>query len=1525
MKTTTPLKTFIAVVLLLLPLWSASVTNAQAQRVATPTAPPPPKPRITAISPDSGPTTGGTPVTITGQNFQDGATVKIGGVSADSVKFISADSIKAITPPGTAGKEAVKVTNPDGQFDTLNNGFTYVAPPPPPAPLITAIIPNSGPTTGGTPVMITGQNFKAGATVTIGGAAATTVTVVSADTITALTPPGTAGERDVVVTNPDSQSAQLKKGFTYVKADEVAFSFRLRVRFAGAPQDTSVTVFTETRPAGQSFTIPALTASDPRLQPLYDALQGTRIDIPLRSISQSIGLDLTVHGATVQPDGQTAFAAVRGKPVFFFVTGTVSINDHPRDRFDFEDGFPIGLTLPLARFTRIMHASGVDSSAVDSLVFAYSTDKEFTQAGLVSQVVRVPDGLPSLVAALSHLSDLAGIAKGNLVVDTKPPTITDGPTADPADTSVVVTWITNELSTSRVAIGLAQNALQTASDDSGLVLLHSVAIGNLTRNTKYFYQVFSSDASGNEVSSNVRNFRTKAAPDTTAPRIIGRPRLLSRRSQDALIGWETDVLATSTVEFGLTKALGTVVSDPTLVREHAILLTSLTADTTYYYLASSTNAAGRTTAYRDTLTFKTPAVSQVAPLRIIVRPEERGITETSAIITWTTDRVSDSRVQYWVVGTTDTVETVNPDLSLARQHVVTLTDLTPGTHYAYIVISVDQSNDRVTGPRRTFRTRTTPDTQPPRLVQTPRLLYVGDEVAVFGWMTNEASDSFVYYQADGDSLFQSQGNSNFVRKHVVKVFGLRRGVGYTFRVTSTDPSGNTVVWPPGATIPTKRLTPSTTVQVPGSGGRFTTNPTPDTQTPIILAGPTIVAQTASTMTVSWETDEISDSVVQFGAGSTLDQEVSVSDLVTFHQMTLTGLNAATTYQYQVNSTDPIGNGPTPSGSLYTTTTSVTDADPPVIISGSLTASPSNNLAVIVWQTDELSDSVVEYGTVPDSLTETVDDPEPVTAHSITITPLEPNQQYYVRVLSTDLNGNGPTPSTTLTVTTSASPDTVPPVISGLTKTVTVGQDTTGTVTMRWNTDKLATGLLEIGARPDSLSVASIENTSGLTHTLSASRLLLNTRYYVRVGAVAATDTTGLRVGYSSMDSLLTPAVADTTLPDRPSGLMAIPGSGAVRLRWRRSTSTGVTGYNVYRNGTPLATGVSDTTLLDASAANGQTFTYRVRTVSTSGKESVPSDSAQALPSATSIPTAPAAISPASGDTVSLKPVLVISNATPVDTSRAVLTYEFVVAADSAFANSVIQASGVPQGTGNNPTHWEVSDPNLPSGIVLTDGTRYWWRVRADDGTFAGWWMPAATFIASAGQPTGVTLASFVADESRGVVTLRWSTANDHDLTGFHVERSVAQDGAYERITSVLITGTHGHYAFIDPIVQVNAAYYYRLEAVYRTGLRERFDPIAVRVTPPREFALHQNYPNPFNPETTIRFDLPALTAVTLRIYNLLGQEVATLLDGDPKPAGFYTIRWDGRDASGRPVASGLYVYRLEAGTFVKTRKMLLMR
>ena len=95
-------------------------------------------------------------------------------------------------------------------------------------------------------------------------------------------------------------------------------------------------------------------------------------------------------------------------------------------------------------------------------------------------------------------------------------------------------------------------------------------------------------------------------------------------------------------------------------------------------------------------------------------------------------------------------------------------------------------------------------------------------------------------------------------------------------------------------------------------------------------------------------------------------------------------------------------------------------------------------------------------------------------------------------------------------------------------------------------------------------------------------------------------------------------------------------------------------------------------------------------------------------------------------------------------------------------------------------------------------------------------------------------------------------------------------------------------------------------------------------TLPETFSLVQNYPNPFNPTTILEYNVPTRAHVTVEIFNLLGQHVSTLVD-ETKSAGNYRAEWNGTDANGRSVSTGVYLYRFKAGDFVATKKMLLLK
>ena len=100
--------------------------------------------------------------------------------------------------------------------------------------------------------------------------------------------------------------------------------------------------------------------------------------------------------------------------------------------------------------------------------------------------------------------------------------------------------------------------------------------------------------------------------------------------------------------------------------------------------------------------------------------------------------------------------------------------------------------------------------------------------------------------------------------------------------------------------------------------------------------------------------------------------------------------------------------------------------------------------------------------------------------------------------------------------------------------------------------------------------------------------------------------------------------------------------------------------------------------------------------------------------------------------------------------------------------------------------------------------------------------------------------------------------------------------------------------------------------------------IEEKVKYPEKFGLNHSYPNPFNPVTTITYDLPKKTSVNLSVYNIKGSRIATLINGSEE-AGHKKTIWTGTDDFGRSVSAGVYLYRIKAGTFKQTKKMLLLK
>ncbi|HRB41009.1 MAG TPA: T9SS type A sorting domain-containing protein, partial [Bacteroidia bacterium] len=187
------------------------------------------------------------------------------------------------------------------------------------------------------------------------------------------------------------------------------------------------------------------------------------------------------------------------------------------------------------------------------------------------------------------------------------------------------------------------------------------------------------------------------------------------------------------------------------------------------------------------------------------------------------------------------------------------------------------------------------------------------------------------------------------------------------------------------------------------------------------------------------------------------------------------------------------------------------------------------------------------------------------------------------------------------------------------------------------------------------------------------------------------------------------------------------------------------------------------------------------------------------------------------------------------------------------------------------------------------------------------------------------------------ITLNWQTATETNNQGFQIERRKTQNDSNEDWNSIGFVNGNGtttepqSYSFADKNLEAGK-FQYRLKQIDFDGTFEYSNVIEVEIVPPLKFSLEQNYPNPFNPVTTIKYTIPTPPSssplakgrnevgfVTLKVYDVLGKEVATLVN-EEKPSGHYEINFDASN-----LASGIYYYQLRAGEFVETKKMTLLK
>ena len=876
---------------------------------------------------------------------------------------------------------------------------------------------------------------------------------------------------------------------------------------------------------------------------------------------------------------------------------------------------------------------------------------------------------------------------------------------------------------------------------------HVVSLGSLQPNTEYEFIARSYDLNHRSSAPFNGDFNTRRDVDRR-PLFMERFEVQSTPFS-AIIRWFTNRPSDTryTFEVGGAGTASEIIADEDGTQVHIVEIRDLEPDTNYNFTISSrlTDADMFIT---EGLTEANVTVTRTDHLRTrradrrlrFLGPPVRIVGTDEVRLRVRLNQPAGLRVDYAALEDGQKLRDVVPTYTdtaasneLLESHDIALSDLNSSTLYRFRLTAFNTTDTLTTDPTGNqqfsrdlnFRTSADSDTLDPVIIAGPQVLARGT-VAVVRWATDVPTTGKVYVGTIGTDAtlgtsdeveyadLSPNGSNRFAPRHIIIVNGLTIGTEYGYRIESTTASDKTVTFDPNNSTAAKR---AKVLQPPGGAGSFTTDSTADTQFPVILSGPSVSSQTDASAVIEWETDEPADSEITFGNGSFDDSENS-GDSETSHKIVLSNLDAGTTYTYTIGSTDAAGNGVTESSQATFTTNPDIDLTAPAI--SDLEISYKNDdTATVSWATDEEATAEVKFGTSEAlgtirTLSTTGE------THEVTLTNLLAGTTYYYSVSSSDLSNNGPTVSNTLNFTTDAEADLLPPAISAIETVVT---DSAAFVS--WATDELADSYVEFGTEQALLEFNIGATEDVIDHDITLTNLTPGTTYYYIVGSV---DPANNPPAESDTLNFTTLSQADTTPPSVPFDLSATPGSRQVVLTWNATIELDLNGFNLYRRtGSDdfalLSSGQQKTTFTDLNVGNDTTYDYHITAIDRQNppNESTASTSASATPTTSAAPTTPTELS-RSGNF--LTPTFTFANASPFNTGST-LTYTIQVSTESDFSNVTSSVSGLLENSGDGgtgQTAWTL-DRNLE------EGSTYYWRVRAIEGSLNGEFSDGDQFVA----------------------------------------------------------------------------------------------------------------------------------------------------------------------------------------------------
>lgn len=693
------------------------------------------------------------------------------------------------------------------------------------------------------------------------------------------------------------------------------------------------------------------------------------------------------------------------------------------------------------------------------------------------------------------------------------PTITNVAVTNIKNTSVTVTWTTDDVATSRVDYGATtsygNNVINTA-----YVKNHSIDLTGLTPNTVYTYKVTSTNLTpGTKADDNGGagyTFTTAGGPQISAVTAT------NITSNSATITWNTNKTSDSYVYYSSSVSGGALVN-PILIGNsslatgsgttyaHSINLTGLSpAGHAFYYTVKSTDTDSNTTIDTNGVTgyYQFNTITDTTP-PVISGISTPIITTDSVAIIWNTDEPSDSQVSYGTsAGTYTTTTTL--DTTLTSSHLAALTGLTPSTTYYYVVKSKDASGNLSTSAEQTVKTSDSiavvsvsniigvaqsiydklfaeneankallkdRTTTPPVIsnISVGNITPFGAEIS---FDTDKDTIAFVNYGKD-TKYGKSEGDPVFAKTHIIKLSGLTIGTDYHFVVSAIDKWNNTAT-SDDQTFRTKFLTEDVTnAERLSNIEQFQNEIESNIESilPSLVAPfvdkPVITDITENSAKISFNTNIKTYPVVAYTPDSLYnkskdkpyDGEISDTSTKTLdHTLSLINLKPNTKYHVMAKAfslPEVIGKS-----------VDVTFNTKAVGIKASV-IDRTNTSFKVVWNTPDPTSSIVEYKNLKNGKSLSMQDDVKNLSHSIRVENLDPGTSYEIKV--SGMNAQGNTVEGTEAIVVKTSTDTTPPVITNLKvdSALVVGRtDKTQTI-VSWTTDEPATSIVSYEEGPGS--------------------------------------------------------------------------------------------------------------------------------------------------------------------------------------------------------------------------------------------------------------------------------------------------------------------------------------------------------------------------------------------------------------------------------------------------------------------------